>query len=74
MKARILTTEFPTKSFSPSCEQRHTLKPRNQASFQADFPCLDGERIMTQLSDSTWMVIHSMMATLLVLAWVYIPA
>jgi hypothetical protein len=29
---------------------------------------------MTQLSDSTCMVIHSMMATLLVLAWVYIPA
>jgi hypothetical protein len=29
---------------------------------------------MAQLSDSTWMVIHSMMATLLVLAWVYIPA
>ena len=29
---------------------------------------------MTQLTDSTWMVIHSMMATLLALAWVYIPA
>jgi hypothetical protein len=29
---------------------------------------------MAQLSDSTWMVIHSMMATLLVVAWVYIPA
>jgi hypothetical protein len=29
---------------------------------------------MTQLSDSTWIAIHSLMATLLVLAWVYIPA
>jgi hypothetical protein len=29
---------------------------------------------MTQLSDSTWMAIHSVVATLLVLAWVYIPA
>jgi hypothetical protein len=29
---------------------------------------------MTQPSESTWMIIHSMMATLLVLAWVYIPA
>jgi hypothetical protein len=32
------------------------------------------ERIMTQLSDSTWMAIHSTVATLLVFAWVYIPA
>jgi hypothetical protein len=29
---------------------------------------------MTQLSDNTWLAIHSTMATLLVLAWVYIPA
>ena len=29
---------------------------------------------MTQLSDSTWMAIHSTVATLLALAWVYIPA
>ena len=29
---------------------------------------------MTQLSDSTWMVIHSVAVTLLVLSWVYIPA
>jgi hypothetical protein len=29
---------------------------------------------MTQLSDSTWMAIHFVVATLLVLAWVYIPA
>jgi hypothetical protein len=29
---------------------------------------------MTELSDSTWMAIHSTVATLLVLAWVYIPA
>jgi hypothetical protein len=50
------------------------LKPRGQGSFGADFHRFDGARIMTQLSDSTWMVIHSMMATLLVLAWVYIPA
>ena len=56
------------------CEQHHMLKPRGQVSFWADFHRFDGARIMTQLSDSTWMVIHSMMATLLVLAWVYIPA
>jgi hypothetical protein len=29
---------------------------------------------MTQLSDSTWMVIHATMSTLLVFAWIYIPA
>jgi hypothetical protein len=65
---------FSKELFFPSCDQHHTLKPLGQVSFRADFPGLDGARIMTQLSDSTWMVIHSMMATLLVLAWVYIPA
>jgi hypothetical protein len=32
------------------------------------------ERVMTQLSPSTWMVIYSMVATALMLAWLYIPA
>ena len=29
---------------------------------------------MTRISDSNWFVIHSTMATLLILAWVYVPA
>jgi len=29
---------------------------------------------MTWNSDSTWIVLHSLLATLLVLAWVCIPA
>jgi hypothetical protein len=29
---------------------------------------------MTWTSDSKWMVIHSTLATLLILAWAYIPA
>jgi hypothetical protein len=33
---------------------------------------MERARIMTQLSDSTWVAIHSMVATLLMLAWIYI--
>ena len=73
MKARILTSNFSKEIFFPSCDQHHTLKPRGQVSFRVDFPAWM-ERIMTQLSDSTWMAIHSTVATLLVFAWVYIPA
>ena len=29
---------------------------------------------MTQVSDSTWMLIQSIAITLLLLSWVYIPA
>ena len=29
---------------------------------------------MTQLSDSTWMVVYSIAVTLLALSWIYIPA
>src|SRR5262245_49232540 len=53
-----------------SCDQHHRLV--RLASREVSR--LDGGRIMTQLSDSTWMVIHSVAVTLLVLLWVYIPA
>ena len=32
------------------------------------------EYVMTRTSDSTWIVIHSILVTLLLLSWAYIPA
>jgi hypothetical protein len=32
------------------------------------------EGVMTWTSDSKWIVVHSTLATLLILSWAYIPA
>jgi len=56
------------------CDSPHTLTLRGRVSFQVRFPRFDGARIMTQLSDRTWMVVYSIAATLLALSWIYIPA
>jgi hypothetical protein len=40
---------------------------------QSDHP-LGWEGVMTWASDGKWIVIHSTLATLLILSWAYIPA
>jgi hypothetical protein len=57
----------------PASDQCHRLKPGSSYRVQSH-QLLGMDVVMTRTSDLKWIVAHSTLATLLLLAWAYIPA